>query len=76
MPKNLTTWIGLAILFGVPAGLLSATQPDLSWLFSWTHIFGEVFVADNRGRVAMQPGLEALDERGDGAVLSRFAAIQ
>ncbi len=45
MPKNLTTWIGLAIVLGVPAGLLSATNPDLSWLFAWTHIFGEIFVA-------------------------------
>ncbi len=45
MLKNLTAWIGLAIVLGVPAGLLSAAHPDLSWLFAWTHIFGDVFVA-------------------------------
>ena len=45
MLKNLTAWIGLAIGLGVPAGLLTATNPDLAWLFSWTHIFGDIFVA-------------------------------
>ena len=45
MLKNLTAWIGLAIALGVPAGLISATHPDLAWLFAWTHIFGEIFVA-------------------------------
>ena len=45
MFKNLTAWIGLAIGLGVPAGLFTAANPDLAWLFSWTHLFGDVFVA-------------------------------
>lgn len=45
MLKNLTAWIGIAIGLGVPAGLIVAANPALAWMFDWTHIFGDIFVA-------------------------------
>ncbi|MCO4772929.1 MAG: dicarboxylate/amino acid:cation symporter, partial [Deltaproteobacteria bacterium] len=45
MPKNLTTWIGVAIVGGLVAGLASATSPGLASALSWLHIVGDVFVA-------------------------------
>ena len=45
MPKNLTTWIGIAIVAGLVAGLASAAVPGLAAALSWLHILGDVFVA-------------------------------
>lgn len=45
MPTNLTTWIGIAIVAGLVAGLASAAVPGLAATLSWLHILGDVFVA-------------------------------
>jgi proton glutamate symport protein len=45
MPKNLTAWIGVAIVAGLVAGLASAASPGLAAALSWLHILGDVFVA-------------------------------
>ena len=45
MPKNLTAWIGVAIVAGLVAGLASAASPGLASALSWLHILGDVFVA-------------------------------
>jgi len=45
MPKNLTAWIGVAIVLGLVAGLTSSVMPGVAEAFSWLHIVGDVFVA-------------------------------
>jgi Na+/H+-dicarboxylate symporter len=45
MPKNLTRWIGIAIVFGVALGLLANKVPAIATAMAPLAIFGDLFIA-------------------------------
>ena len=45
MPKNLTRWIGIAIVFGVALGLLANKSPGLAAALAPLSVLGDLFIA-------------------------------
>ena len=45
MPKNLTRWIGVAIVFGVALGLLANKSPGLAAALAPLSVLGDLFIA-------------------------------